>query len=380
MDRAHRFEFVGGGSSKFWEISHRGAEVIVRFGRIGTSGQTQTKNLGSETAAAFHVAKLIKEKLAKGYVVVSGEGPRLEESPGGAGDFGTGITRPPVLPPYEVSALPVDGRVDIEGISLPAGRRLSGNPSMAPPGIEMITAPVLWLTDASVTESGNMLYRLRGPSAKMGLTPVLLASMEADDSRPWDRREFSPTDPRRIDHFGVDQVLADMWTQCLNEDDEESLAPVEPFGLEFPGLAAPPVAKTPSGFARLFSQVSDPNDDRASLRSLPSRRIGLVAATRASDIITALGWTGAVNVHGDPVLLSAVLRSWEDRWAARVVEIGFDTLTLTVGIPPRDRQAAMTLAAEHFAFCPDNVWQGTGTLLSYAESIQGSRMWIFWWD
>ena len=66
MDRVHRFEFVGAGSSKFWEISHRGPEVIVRFGRIGTNGQTQTKELGSETAAAFHVAKLIKEKLAKG--------------------------------------------------------------------------------------------------------------------------------------------------------------------------------------------------------------------------------------------------------------------------------------------------------------------------
>jgi Domain of unknown function (DUF4253) len=115
-------------------------------------------------------------------------------------------------------------------------------------------------------------------------------------------------------------------------------------------------------------------------RSLPPRRIGLVAANRAADIITALGWTGAANVHQDPALLSAVLRSWEDRWAARVVEIGFDTLRLTVGILPRDRQTVLTLAAEHFAFCPDNIWQGAGTLAAYAESLQGSRVWTFWWD
>ena len=51
--------------------------MIVRFGRIGTNGQTQTKELGSETAAAFHVAKLIKEKLAKG---VEEKSKKLKES------------------------------------------------------------------------------------------------------------------------------------------------------------------------------------------------------------------------------------------------------------------------------------------------------------
>ena len=181
--------------------------MIVRFGRIGTNGQTQTKELGSETAAAFHVAKLIKEKLAKGYVAVAGKGPGTAKTPSGADDFQTGITRPPTSPPYEVPTLPRDGPFDIEGIRLPTGRRLDGNPSMAPPGIEMITAPVVWVTDASVAECGHLLYRLREPLAKTGLTPVLLASMEADDTRPWDSRELSPTDPRRVDYFDVDQVL-----------------------------------------------------------------------------------------------------------------------------------------------------------------------------
>jgi predicted DNA-binding WGR domain protein len=57
MNRVRRFEFVGGGLSKFWEISHQGAQVTVRFGRIGTTGQTQIKDLGNETAAAFHLVK-----------------------------------------------------------------------------------------------------------------------------------------------------------------------------------------------------------------------------------------------------------------------------------------------------------------------------------
>lgn len=63
-----RFEFVGDGSEKFWEIDRDEAAVTVRFGRIGTNGQTQTKDLGNEAAATAHVDKLIAEKIKKGYV------------------------------------------------------------------------------------------------------------------------------------------------------------------------------------------------------------------------------------------------------------------------------------------------------------------------
>lgn len=63
-----RFEYIGGGSEKFWEIERAGASVTVHFGRIGTAGQTQVKDLGTDTAAGAHVAKLIAEKVKKGYV------------------------------------------------------------------------------------------------------------------------------------------------------------------------------------------------------------------------------------------------------------------------------------------------------------------------
>ena len=61
------FEFVGGTSAKFWEISTRGNDVTVRFGRIGTGGQTQTKTLADAEAAAKHAEKLIASKTTKGY-------------------------------------------------------------------------------------------------------------------------------------------------------------------------------------------------------------------------------------------------------------------------------------------------------------------------
>jgi predicted DNA-binding WGR domain protein len=62
-----RFEFSGGGSNKFWEISQDGNSFTVRFGRIGTNGQSQTKTCAEEGKARAEAAKLIAEKLRKGY-------------------------------------------------------------------------------------------------------------------------------------------------------------------------------------------------------------------------------------------------------------------------------------------------------------------------
>jgi DNA ligase-1 len=67
-----RFELVEGSTSKFWEIEVASADVTVRFGRIGTSGQSQTKSFGDHAAAKSHADKLIAEKTGKGYVERAG--------------------------------------------------------------------------------------------------------------------------------------------------------------------------------------------------------------------------------------------------------------------------------------------------------------------
>lgn len=59
--------FVGGRSDKFYEISHRGNLVYLRWGRFGTEGTRRTKEFGSfKEALKFH-NKQIKSKLRKGY-------------------------------------------------------------------------------------------------------------------------------------------------------------------------------------------------------------------------------------------------------------------------------------------------------------------------
>lgn len=62
-----RFEFSEGNSNKFWEVQIEGTDVTVRFGRIGSLGQTSVKSFPDQSAASKHADKLIGEKVAKGY-------------------------------------------------------------------------------------------------------------------------------------------------------------------------------------------------------------------------------------------------------------------------------------------------------------------------
>lgn len=66
-----RFQYVAGTSQKFWHIRREGSLVYVSFGRIGTRGQTQVKDLGSPDEAARHITKLVAQKTGKGYVAVA---------------------------------------------------------------------------------------------------------------------------------------------------------------------------------------------------------------------------------------------------------------------------------------------------------------------
>jgi predicted DNA-binding WGR domain protein len=65
--RERRFEFRQGNSSKFWGILVEGRSHTVRYGRIGTRGQSQTKEFENESTARADAERLVGEKLRKGY-------------------------------------------------------------------------------------------------------------------------------------------------------------------------------------------------------------------------------------------------------------------------------------------------------------------------
>lgn len=67
-----RFEFSEGSSNKFWEIELSGSGFTVTWGKIGTTGQTQTKDFPTEAKAQTEHDKLVSEKVKKGYAEVGG--------------------------------------------------------------------------------------------------------------------------------------------------------------------------------------------------------------------------------------------------------------------------------------------------------------------
>lgn len=71
-----RFELKDESHQKFWEVEQQGAAFSVRFGRIGTEGQTKTKSTAGPEQARLEVDKLIAEKTKKGYSKVSGAGAK----------------------------------------------------------------------------------------------------------------------------------------------------------------------------------------------------------------------------------------------------------------------------------------------------------------
>lgn len=62
-----RFELIEGTASKFWEVEQSDTELNIRWGRIGTAGQSQTKSFADAAKAATALTKLVAEKSGKGY-------------------------------------------------------------------------------------------------------------------------------------------------------------------------------------------------------------------------------------------------------------------------------------------------------------------------
>lgn len=65
-----RFEFADNSSNKFWEVEQDGSDLNVRWGKIGTQGQSQTKSFADDAKCNAAMTKLIAEKTGKGYVEV----------------------------------------------------------------------------------------------------------------------------------------------------------------------------------------------------------------------------------------------------------------------------------------------------------------------
>jgi hypothetical protein len=226
--------------------------------------------------------------------------------------------------------------------------------------------PVLWVSDEIVPDAGERWERLYAAHPETGLYPLLLEGLRSDADRPWRVGELSPVAEGAIDALTAEGVLRRFWSDVTDEDDED-VAPYE----DWPGLAGAGV------------RVAEPGDaarEHAELWAKDGVLLGLVPAARGADALSLAGWGGPLNHTNFTQEISAVVRSWEDRFGVRVVRVGFDTLDLSVAAPPVTIEQARHIAAEHYAFCPDNIWQGGAGFEEYAADLVDADHWSFWWD
>ncbi|WP_067818696.1 DUF4253 domain-containing protein [Actinomadura kijaniata] len=239
---------------------------------------------------------------------------------------------------------------------LPPGRLVTPSPEFADE--RWADRPVLWVSDGPVVDSGELWTRLYEQREETGLYPLMLETLLGTPERPWHAGELGHVPVRAVDALDAGEVLRHWW---------------EPWPEPWPGLADAGVERRdPDAAARKLARRFASGDDR---------HLGLVPVARGADALAECGWRGRLGHAHDAGRVAAVVRSWEERFGARVVMAGPDTLDLSVAAPPRTLEHARRVAAEHLAFRPD--YFDLDDLDHYAEELVDDAYWAFlwnWWD
>ena len=262
--------------------------------------------------------------------------------------------------------LPEDGELRLGPVMLP-GRRVVPD--------EGSREPVAWVTTETAFYPGLVWSALSDMRQESDLVPIVLAD---DPNTMSSQIVFClPSDILELDHMDAARTLAGLWQDNVSPDhDEIWAAEYAPFTAQFPGLAPPQDGR--------LSQAQL----RETLSALPPAYIGLVPAQRPADVLPLTGWLGPDCNYPDNLTLATILRSWEDRFGARLLYIGPGAeIQLLVERPPRDLQSAQRIAAEAFvfsdAFCHDYGKPTRYDLRAIPEIalvLVNAPTWSFWWD
>jgi hypothetical protein len=230
----------------------------------------------------------------------------------------------------------------------------------------------MWMTDHRVDDAGAKWWTMH---QEQRFQPVLLDSLDDDavagDRRPWDTGELAIWDAPIRGQDTVSQALSGFWTEY---DDSEMVADLKLPYRTFPGLAPRQEDALPDIELELVAG------------SASSAWFGLTTAPRPADIPMSIGWFACSEAFAgsfSPGQMTAVLRSWEDRFGAFIFRLGYASLQLLVQRPPRTERQALAVAAEFFGLADEFTTAHGGvtrSITEMADSIEGSPWWRFWWD
>jgi hypothetical protein len=234
--------------------------------------------------------------------------------------------------------LPATGTPRVGGIQLPAGSRCGP----------------FWSTDAGVPDSFELARKLAAVFPSTGLWPVLWS----EEPDPYIN---GGGEPGRVDSLDAEVILRRAWK---GHDAERR---------PFPGLAAAePAAKQRA--VEPFGNILE-----SSLEEQPPGGpiLMLVPVNRPADILAVLAPQNTVYFSDNE--LTAVLRSWEERFGAVVTALSAGGVDLAVGAPPRDDEQLNRVVAEHRTFTPD-LWTAADLqkLLRSSRTTRGITSAHYW--
>lgn len=276
-------------------------------------------------------------------------------------------------------------RLDDLPAGLPPGRLVTPDPRFSP---EWSGGPVCWASQQPLPDAPQQWARRQAIQDHTGLRPILFW--------PGDARE--PCHLEEIDALDAETILLREWHDLERLRQQGLYDPAYhqwvvagiPEGVEVPPYdPGPPFASWP-GLAPPATGGRDPEvvaREVVGRHLLPRRRtftetdvyLGLVPAARSADIPALIGWDGPANALW-VAELSAVLRSWEQRFGAGVVAL-LDQLYVSVAAPPLRWDHAEHLTLEHLLVCSDNLQNMVvPTFRGYVDRIIGADLWSLWWD
>jgi hypothetical protein len=209
-------------------------------------------------------------------------------------------------------------RRTIAGVRLPPGRR-------APDSL-----PSYWISDEPLEAAGEAAAAIARAFAETGLWPLLW---------PWGEEPAAyldqPIEPDRVDGIDVEAVLRRGWDRLA----VHPAGLVERIGPRFPGLATGSLVDAAAALDpfRLVGLLG------------VAARLMIVPCNRPADCVALIGGL-AVEVDGAEI--SAVIRSWEERFGAVLVAVEPSLATLAITAPPGAPDQALAASAEQLAFCP----------------------------
>ena len=126
-----------------------------------------------------------------------------------------------------------------------------------------------------------------------------------------------------------------------------------------------------------FRTRLEPTEHAVVEADLASGYLALVTSVQGWQLPVAVGfdgvggWTSAEH--------AAVLLRWQQRYRAELVSLTDSGVGVRVGRPPTSHEAAMLAARDIYAYCPDVVDRGLGSMWALATTMAVSSAWSLRW-